>query len=104
VSDHLRTLAASGTRAVVVAPTGFVSDHLEVLWDLDEEARETAGELGLAFARAATPGVHREFVTMVRDLVEERVADAAPAGCSPLGRTGTDCPAGCCPAPRRRAA
>lgn len=104
VSDHLRALAADGTQAVVVAPTGFVSDHLEVLWDLDEEARETAAELGLAFARAATPGVHPEFVTMVRELVQERTADVVPVGCSPLGRTGIDCPVGCCPAPRRRPA
>ncbi|MHA3702295.1 ferrochelatase [Jatrophihabitans sp. YIM 134969] len=104
ISDHLRALAAEGATAVVVAPTGFVSDHLEVLWDLDEEARETAAELGLAFARAATPGVHPEFVTMVRELVTERTGEVPAVGCSPLGRTGIDCPAGCCPAPRRRAA
>ena len=104
VNDHLRALAGEGTQAVVVAPTGFVSDHLEVLWDLDEEARETAGELGLAFARAATPGTHPEFVTMVRELVEERTDERDPVGASPLGRTGIDCPLGCCPAPRRRPA
>ena len=104
VNDHLRAVAAEGVRAVVVAPTGFVSDHLEVLWDLDEEARETAAELGLAFARAATPGTHPEFVAMVRELVEERTAATTPVGSSALGRTGIDCPSGCCPAPRRRAA
>ena len=104
ISDHLRAVHAEGVTAVVVAPTGFVSDHLEVRWDLDEEARETAGELGLRFARAATPGTHPEFVTMVRELVEERTADRVPVGGSPLGRTGIDCPGHCCPAPVRRAA
>lgn len=102
VNDHLRALAAGGTRAVVVAPTGFVSDHLEVRWDLDEEARETAAELGMAFVRAATPGTDPRFVAMVADLVEERTSGRPAEGASPLGRTGIDCPAGCCPAPRRR--
>src|SRR3712207_6960388 len=55
----LRTLAAAGETAVVLFPVGFISDHLEVIWDLDNEAKETAGELGLAFARAATAGTHR---------------------------------------------
>ena len=65
-------------RAVVVAPTGFVSDHLEVLWDLDNEARETAAELGMAFARAATAGTHPAFVGAVADLIQERVSGAEP--------------------------
>ena len=69
INDHLRALAAAGIRAVVVAPTGFVSDHLEVLWDLDEEAAATAAELGLAFARAATAGTHPAFVAGLADLV-----------------------------------
>jgi ferrochelatase len=89
VNDHLRALAEQGTRAVVVFPVGFVSDHLEVIWDLDNEAAETAGELGLAFARAATAGTHPAFVTALRELVEERRAGGAP-------RLGTDCPASCC--------
>jgi ferrochelatase len=89
VNDHLRTLAAAGEQAVVVFPIGFVSDHLEVIWDLDNEARETAAELGLTFVRAGTAGTHPAFVAMVRELLAERRTGGEP-------RLGTDCPASCC--------
>jgi ferrochelatase len=89
VNDHLRALAATGESAVVLFPVGFVSDHLEVIWDLDNEAAETARELGLAFARAATAGTHPAFVATVRELLTERRAGGEP-------RLGTDCPASCC--------
>lgn len=102
INDHLQALAADGVRAVVVTPTGFVSDHVEVRWDLDTEAAETASELGLAFARARTAGVHPDFVSCVVDLVEERVRGVDPAYLGDLGLCGVDCPVGCCPAPRRR--
>jgi ferrochelatase len=102
INDHLRALADSGTRSVVVAPTGFVSDHLEVLWDLDNEARETAAELGLDFARAATAGTHPAFVSGLADLVDEQLTGAAPKTQSTLGICGWECPAFCCPAPVRR--
>ena len=69
VSDHLGELAKSGTRAVVVIPAGFVFDHMEVRHDLDVEAARTAGSLGLAFARAATPGASPRFASMITDLV-----------------------------------
>jgi ferrochelatase len=101
INDHLKALAGAGVPAVVVAPTGFVSDHVEVRWDLDTEARETAADLGLAFARASTAGVHPAFVSMVRELVQERLDSAAPQALGNLGLCGIDCPAGCCPAPRR---
>jgi protoporphyrin/coproporphyrin ferrochelatase len=101
INDHLRALAESGVTAVVVAPTGFVSDHVEVQWDLDTEARETAGELGLGFARAATAGTHPAFVAALRELVEERLNDVEPRTLSPLGLCGIDCPDGCCPASTR---
>ncbi|MGY1632793.1 ferrochelatase [Geodermatophilus sp. SYSU D01186] len=94
VNDHLRALAEAGETAVVLFPVGFVSDHLEVVWDLDNEARETAAELGLAFARAGTAGTHPAFVATVRELVEERRAGGPP-------RLGTDCPARCCHVQRR---
>ena len=97
INDHLTQLAAQGVRSVVVAPTGFVSDHVEVRWDLDTEARETAAELGIAFARAATAGVHPAFVAAVRELVEERLRGAAPRLLGDLGLCGVDCPDGCCP-------
>jgi ferrochelatase len=103
INDHLTQLAEKGVTDVVVSPIGFVSDHLEVLWDLDNEAAETAQELGLGYARAATPGIDPRFVTMVRDLVRERTDG------QPRKRLGTlpiwdDCPSGCCPAPQRRGA
>ena len=89
VNEHLRVLAEAGEKAVVVFPIGFVSDHLEVIWDLDNEAAETAQELGLAFARAATAGTHPAFVATVRELLQERRAGGRP-------RLGTTCPASCC--------
>ena len=104
VNDHLRALAADGVRAVVVCPTGFVSDHLEVRWDLDEEAAETAASLGMAFARAATAGTHPGFVRCIRELVEERLHGTEPAHLGTLGICGQECPSTCCPAPRRKPA
>ncbi|MGI8759730.1 MAG: ferrochelatase [Jatrophihabitantaceae bacterium] len=105
VNDHLRALAAGGTRAVVVCPTGFVADHVEVAWDLDVEARETAAELGLHFARAGTAGTHPGFVAAVREIVQEQTDGLAPKALGSLGLCGVDCPAGCCPpAPRRAGA
>ena len=103
INDHLETIAKEGVTDVVVSPIGFVSDHLEVLWDLDNEAAETAGRLGLGYARAATPGTDPRFVAMVRELVQERTAG------QPRRRLGTlpiwdDCPGGCCPTPQRRGA
>jgi protoporphyrin/coproporphyrin ferrochelatase len=101
INDHLRALADRGVRAVAVCPTGFVADHLEVLWDLDTEARETAAGLGLHFARAATAGTHPAFVIAIRELVDEQVAGAEPRALGTLGLCGVDCPASCCPAPQR---
>jgi protoporphyrin/coproporphyrin ferrochelatase len=74
VCDHLGDLAKSGTRAVVVIPVGFVSDHVEVRHDLDVEAAQVADSLGLAFARAATPGTSPRFASMITELVRERIA------------------------------
>ncbi|RJO68253.1 ferrochelatase [Nocardia panacis] len=104
IVDHLDGLGAAGVEAVVVCPVGFVSDHLEVIWDLDNEAAQRAAELGIAFARAATPGPDPRFARMVADLVEELRTDAAPArlgtvpgyGCT---RNGAPCAVGCCGAP-----
>jgi ferrochelatase len=101
INDHLAALADRGVTDVVVSPIGFVSDHLEVIWDLDNEAEETAAKLGLGYARAATPGIDPRFVAMVRELVLERTAD------QPRERLGTlpiwdVCPEHCCPAPARR--
>jgi ferrochelatase len=86
----------------VVCPTGFVADHLEVLWDLDNEAAQTAAELGLHFARAAAAGTHPGFVAAIRELVQEQLDGAEPKTLGTLGICGVDCPADCCPAPQRR--
>jgi protoporphyrin/coproporphyrin ferrochelatase len=99
VRDHLGDLAKSGTRAVVVIPVGFVSDHMEVRHDLDIEAAQVAGSLGLAFARAATPGASPRFASMITDLVRERMALPAsppPTALGTMGPAAQDCPADCC--------
>jgi protoporphyrin/coproporphyrin ferrochelatase len=74
VLDHLRALSAAGTKSVVIAPIGFLSDHVEVLYDLDVEARALAAELGLRLARARTVGTHPRFVRMIGELFMERLS------------------------------
>jgi protoporphyrin/coproporphyrin ferrochelatase len=101
VNDHLAVLAEKGVTDVVVSPVGFVSDHLEVIWDLDNEAAATARDLGLGFARAGTPGTDPRFVAMIRSLVEERLTGTDRAAMGPLPHWDV-CPLNCCPAPRRR--
>jgi len=102
VNDHLEELAAQGVPAAVLVPIGFVSDHMEVVHDLDTEALETAARLGLPCTRAATVGTHPLFVRGLVDLVLERAAvergEAVdrPA-LSPLGPSHDRCPADCCP-------
>jgi len=101
IVDHLRALAAEGVKDVVVAPIGFTSDHIEVLYDLDLEAKSRAMELGINMVRAATAGTHPRFVRMVRELVEERLADEPNR--LHLGTHGPApdyCPPDCCPAGR----
>lgn len=73
VCDVIEELPARGRKAVAVVPVGFMSDHMEVLWDLDTEASEAAEEAGLAFTRTPTPGVSPAFVTGIVDLIEERL-------------------------------
>ncbi|WP_331272272.1 ferrochelatase [Motilibacter aurantiacus] len=101
VNDHLRALKEAGAPGVVVAPIGFVSDHMEVKFDLDTEAAETAEEIGLPFARAATVGTDPEFVSGLVDLIKERAATESGAAVdrvalSPVGPWPDVCPAGCC--------
>jgi ferrochelatase len=97
VRDALRGVAADGVTNVVVVPVGFVSDHLEVQWDLDVEAAAVAAELGLGFTRTPTPGTDPRFVAIVRELVQERLDPACPKlALSPLGPSHDVCPVGCC--------
>ena len=79
VADHLRTLAARGTAAVIVCPIGFVADHLEVVWDLDHELRLQAEQTGMAFARASTPNDDRRFARLAVDLIDELRRGREPA-------------------------
>ncbi|MEM7449369.1 MAG: ferrochelatase [Myxococcota bacterium] len=101
IADHLKTL--EGCPAVCVAPIGFLSDHVEVLWDLDTEARECAAELGIEFVRAKTVGTHPKFVEGVVALILERLREGTQPRLA-LGRSGPAsdrCAPDCCPAPRR---
>jgi ferrochelatase len=100
VNDHLESLAKADVTTVVAAPVGFISDHLEVLWDLDNEAAETAARFGLGWRRVPTPGVDPRFVDMVVELVAERVAGAPRRKLGELP-VWDACPAvGCCTIPR----
>ncbi|MEP7017794.1 MAG: ferrochelatase [Actinomycetota bacterium] len=103
INDTLRTLANEGVRTVVVAPIGFISDHMEVRFDLDTEAAETAAAVGLQMVRVPTVGTDHEFVSGLVDLAFERAAQAR-SGAQAAGPTwpGSDgfpaiCRPGCCP-------
>lgn len=102
VNDRMTELAEQGVRHVVLIPVGFVSDHMEVLFDLDTEAKETADELGIDMVRVPTVGVDLGFVTGLVDLVEERVAQARGEEVPQPTWPPSDpmppvCAAGCCP-------
>ena len=100
ISDHLDVLHARATPGVVIVPIGFVSDHMEVRWDLDTVALDHARRLGLAASRASTVGTDPRFVAMIRELVLERVGLVEPRALSPLGPSYDVCPSHCCPNPR----
>jgi ferrochelatase len=99
INDEIESLAAKGIRAVVIVPLGFVSDHMEVKWDLDTEAMETSEEHGVTAIRVPTPGVHAAFVSGLVDLVLERrdgvAVEDRPAVTS-LGPWYDVCRPGCC--------
>ena len=97
ICDYLRELKESGATDVVVAPVGFISDHMEVLYDLDTEARTFAEEIGINMIRAATVGAHPQFVRMIRELIDERINGATPRRALGSFPTSHDvCPADCC--------
>ncbi|MFB7171406.1 ferrochelatase [Streptomyces sp. NPDC056254] len=111
ICDHLEALHAEGAPAAVMVPIGFVSDHMEVLYDLDTEATAKAAELGLPVARSATVGADPAFAEAVRELVLERAAKergepAEECWVGMLGQSHDLCAVGCCPArsPRPAAA
>ncbi|MCA9880301.1 MAG: ferrochelatase, partial [Thermomicrobiales bacterium] len=97
VLDVLDDLAVSGARRVILVPVGFISDHLEVLFDLDEEANARAAELGLSFTRLPSVGTDPRFVTMIRELIEERLTDNPERlALGTLGPSHDLCPMNCC--------
>jgi ferrochelatase len=105
VNDHLAALHGSGVEAAVIVPIGFVSDHMEVIYDLDTEALATAKELGMTVERAATAGVDPRFVAMVRELLLERAAvergeTVERPAVGTLPAAWDVCAPGCCANPR----
>ncbi len=99
INDAMQELPAAGRKAVLIVPLGFVSDHMEVLWDLDTEALETAADLGLAAIRTPTPGTHPAYVSGLVDLIAERLDGTDPAGRpheTALGPWDDVCRPGCC--------
>jgi protoporphyrin/coproporphyrin ferrochelatase len=97
ICDHLRALKAEGVEDVVIAPVGFLSDHMEILFDLDTEAKQVAQEIGLNMIRAATVGTHPEFIAMIRRLIVERITNSPDKPYLGTRGPGHDvCPVNCC--------
>ena len=99
ICDVIEELPGKGVTGVAVVPLGFVSDHMEVLWDLDTEAMETADELGLRAIRTPTPSVHPAYVAGLVDLITERLDGTDPADRAhetALGPWDDVCRPGCC--------
>ncbi len=99
INDHLRTIAADGVTDVTLVPLGFVSDHMEVQFDLDFQAADTAREVGIDMRRAGSVGTHPSFVTGLRQLVEEVIADGPVLWVGDAGPWPDPCPDGHCLAP-----
>jgi ferrochelatase len=104
ILDHLRELKTRGFHNVVIHPIGFLSDHMEVLFDLDEEARQCSAELGLSMVRSGTVGIHPRFISMLGELILERIGDISDSDRRASGRYGPGhavCPESCCLPPAR---
>ncbi len=104
ILDHVRDLAGRGIKDLVIHPIGFLSDHMEVLYDLDEEALKLCQSLGMHLERAATVGVHPRFIAMLRELIVERLEGwdlDRKRACGTFGPNHDVCPVDCCPAPTR---
>jgi ferrochelatase len=102
ILDYLRGVKEKNlASAVVIAPISFISDHMEVLYDLDIEAKQLCHELSLPMARAKTVGVHPKFVAMIRELIVERTEGVERRALGSLGPRQDVCAEDCCPAPQR---
>lgn len=101
VCDYLRELREQGeVTDVIISPIGFISDHMEVMFDLDIEARNLCAQLGLNLIRAATVGTHPTFIRMIRELILERTTGAEKRCAGQLDPSHDVCPLGCCPSGR----
>ncbi len=102
ICDHIETLHQANVKNLIIMPIGFLSDHIEVLYDLDEEAKTISKQLGITMIRAATVGVHPQFITMLRLLIEERLKTDSKKLAIGHHCAATDtCSTECCPAPQR---
>jgi protoporphyrin/coproporphyrin ferrochelatase len=97
ILDHMEMLAAQGVMDLIIHPIGFISDHMEVLYDLDTEAVEKARELGMEMVRSATVGIHPAFISMIRELIVERMtANPVRQALGVRGPSHDICPLSCC--------
>jgi protoporphyrin/coproporphyrin ferrochelatase len=104
ICDHLETLHEQGVENAIIHPVGFLSDHIEVLYDLDDEAAKAADRLGMTMVRAASVGTHPRFVAMLAKLIRERLDDSVPHEAIGQYPPNHDvCPLDCCPPPARPA-
>ena len=101
ICDFIETLHERGVRSLVISPIGFISDHMEVLFDLDTEAQEICTRLEINMRRAATPGIHPKFVGMIRKLVQERLSGAVREVVGRFPANHDVCPEDCCSSGRR---
>ncbi|ODT98997.1 MAG: ferrochelatase [Planctomycetes bacterium SCN 63-9] len=104
ILDHLNDLKSRGVENVVIHPVGFLSDHIEVLFDLDEEARDRCLELGIRMIRSPSVGTHPRFVSMLAELIEERLHPHSLVNHRAVGAFGPGhdlCPPDCCLPPPR---
>ena len=103
ILEHIEALSLIGTERLVIAPIGFVSDHMEVVWDLDHEAKAACEEHNIQMSRALTVGTHPNFVSGLRELVGEVVGDVKEKrSLGVLGPRVSPCAQDCCPRPLRR--
>ncbi|MDZ4817707.1 MAG: ferrochelatase [Planctomycetota bacterium] len=97
ILDHLKSLNEQGIKKALISPIGFISDHLEVLYDLDTEAAALSQELDMSMVRAGTVGTHPRFIRMIRELIEERIRPDSPRlALGSLGASHDVCPVDCC--------
>jgi len=104
ISDAIAAVDAEATDHVVVVPIGFISDHMEVLQDLDTDAAAAATAAGLGFTRVSTSSGDPRFTQMIVQLVQERTIGATPVALGEMGLVPAQCSETCCPAPKRRPA